>query len=66
MALVSPNYPERMDSFLDREIVAPVSERKKHQQQQQVGPTPESNSILKCILCRKRFWVIKVSGPKKF
>ena len=37
----------------------------------QVGPTPESNSILKCILGPKRFWVkifvsSKILGQKIF
>ena len=31
----------------------------------QVGLTPESNSILKCILGPKRFSVQKLLGPKK-
>ena len=32
----------------------------------QVGPTPESNSILKCILSPKRFLVQKSIGPERF
>ena len=32
---------------------------------EQVGPSPESNSILKCILGPKRFWVHKIVGSKK-
>ena len=31
---------------------------------EQVGPTPESNSILKCILGTKKFLVQKNFGPK--
>ena len=38
---------------------------KKQEEIEQVGPMPESNSNLKCILDQKRFWVHKSVQSKK-
>ena len=40
---------------LGADFVLPLSQ----QEQEQVGPTPESNSNFKCILGPKRLWVKK-------
>ena len=37
----------------------------KKKEEKQVGPTPVSNSILKCVLGPKRFWVKKSVRSQK-